>query len=330
MRKGSSLLDGPAAAYVLLLGVVAAFNPCGFAVLPAYIMMIVTGGAESANSNAVALRRALGFGLAMTLGLLAVLTAFGLLFGAVSLGLQGSILPYVSYVTVAIGVALTWLGVVLVVKGELRGPGLRRQLMAPRATFWSQVGYGASFAVASLSCTIGLFLAVVSQALVASNPLGTVLPFVIYGVGMGASVVTVSLLAALAGSGIAAALRNKTMLIMRFGGVLMIFAGLYVVAFGLSEILPRSGIDAFNPVLLTTARWQGSVTEAIQSWGTPMLVVIVVTVTVAVAWVYVRVRDDGIDAAESAPALDQATASSVRVAAAESPDAVDDVVPRSD
>ena len=287
------MLDGTAAAYALLLGAVAAFNPCGFALLPAYIIVIVTGSAEASTSRIVALRRAAGFGLAMTLGLMAVFTAFGLLFGAVSLSLQESILPYVSYVTVAIGVVLTWLGVVLVIKGELRGPGLRMQLRAPHASFYSQVGYGASFAVASLSCTIGLFLAVVSQALVASNPLGTVLPFAIYGVGMSASVVTVSLLAALAGSGVAAALRNETMLIMRLGGVLMILAGLYVVGFGLAEILPRFGVVALNPLLHTTARWQASVTETIQSWGTPVLVAIVVVVTAAVVWIYLGGREYG-------------------------------------
>ena len=306
------MLDGTAASYALLLGVVAAFNPCGFALLPAYLTLIVTDSAESANSRAVALRRAVGFGLAMTLGFLAVFTALGLLFGAVSLSLQGSILPYASYVTVAIGVVVTWLGVVAVIKGELRGPGLRMQLRAPRTTFWSQVVYGASFAVVSLSCTIGLFLAVVSQALVASNPLGALLPFVIYGVGMGASVVTVSLVAALAGSGVAAALPRKTTLIMRVGGMLMILAGLYVVVFGLAEILPRLGIDALSPVLLATARWQSLVTEAIQSWGTPVLLAIVAAVTCAVVWVYLLGRrGDRTDASGSTagpPKPDQAPA----------------------
>lgn len=284
------MLDGTAASYALLLGVVAAFNPCAFVLLPAYLTLIVTDSAESASSRPVALRRAVGFGLAMTLGFLTVFTVFGLLFGAVSLSLQGSILPNVSYVTVAIGAVLVWLGVMGVIKGELRGPGLRVQLRAPRTTFWSQVAYGASFAVASLSCTIGLFLAVVSQALVASNPLGALLPFVIYGAGMGASVVSVSLIAAFAGSGVAAALPRKTTLIMRIGGMLMVFAGLYVIVFGLAEILPRLGIDALSPVLLVTARWQASVTEAIQSWGTPVLLAIVTAVTCALVWVYLLGR----------------------------------------
>jgi cytochrome c biogenesis protein CcdA len=280
------MLDATAASYALLLGVVAAFNPCAFALLPAYITLIVTGSAGSEVPRPVALRRAAGLGIAMTLGFLAVFTGFGLLFGAVSLSLQGSILPYVSYVTVVIGLLLTGLGVVVVVRGEMRGPGLRMHLPAPRSTFWSQVGYGAAFAVASLSCTIGLFLAVVSQALVASNPLGAVLPFIIYGAGMGAAVLTVTLLAVLLGSGVTTALRKRTTMIMRVGGVLMILAGLYVVVFGLAEILPRFGIEGLNPVLSTTARWQSAVTEAIQSWGTPLLVALVVAVMAVVVWIW--------------------------------------------
>lgn len=281
------MFDG-AAAYALLLGMVAAFNPCGFALLPAYITVIVTGSADSTHPRPVALRRAVGFGLAMTLGFMMVFTAFGLLFGAASLSLQGSILPYSSYVTIAIGVALTWLGVMMTLRGELRGPGLRVQLRAPRTTFWSQVAYGASFAIASLSCTIGLFLAVVSQALLATNPLGAVLPFVTYGVGMGASVATVSLLAALAGSTVARSLRGGTPLLMRIGGVLMTAAGLYVVAFGLAEVLLRFDIDVLNPLLLTTARWQAALTGTIQSWGTPVLLGLVVAVSAAVVWLYLR------------------------------------------
>lgn len=286
------MLDASAASYALLLGAVAAFNPCGFALLPAYVILIVTGSADSVVARPVALRRGVAFALAMTLGFLVVFTGVGLLFGAVSLSLQGSILPYMSYVTVAVGVLLVGLGVTVVVRGEPWGPGLRMQLSAPRATFWSQVGYGAGFAVASLSCTIGLFLAVVSQALVATNPVGVVLPFVIYGIGMGTSVVAVTLLAVVAGSGVMAALRKNTRLIMRVGGGLMVFAGLYVAVFGLAEILARSGIEALNPFLLTTARWQSAVTGAIQSWGAPVLVTVVITVTGVTIWVYRRGNGD--------------------------------------
>lgn len=279
------MLDAAAAAYALLLGIVAAFNPCGFALLPAYITVIATGTAESDATRAVAARRALAFALAMTVGFMVVFTAFGLLFGAVNAGLQASILPYVSYVTVALGILVVALGFVLLIRGELSGPGLRFGSRAPRGTFASQVVYGASFAVASLSCTIGLFLAVVSQALVATNPAAAIAPFVIYALGMGTSVVAVSLIAAFAGAGAASALRRRTPMLMRVGGVIMVLAGIYVTVFGLAEILPQFGITALDSVLTTTSRWQGSVATAIDSWGTPVLIVIAVVTALAATWV---------------------------------------------
>jgi cytochrome c biogenesis protein CcdA len=269
---------------------VAAFNPCGFALLPAYITVLITGSASEGVTRPMAVRRALLFGLAMTTGFMVVFTAFGLLFGAVNLGLQGSILPYVSYVTAALGVLLIWLGVVLLRGGQLNGPGLRLNSAQPAKSFWSQTVYGASFAVASLSCTIGLFLAVVTQALAATNPVGAVAPFVVYAAGMGTSILIVSLLAALAGAGLAAGLRRHTPRIMRAGGGLMIVAGLYVLVFGLAEILPRYGVSALNSVLTTTARWQGDVSQWIESWGTPALITLVVIVTIVVVSVFMAGR----------------------------------------
>ena len=75
------MIDPTGAAYALLLGAVAAFNPCGFALLPAYVTVLVTRSADARVPRAVALRRAVGFGTALTLGFLAVFTSLGLLFG---------------------------------------------------------------------------------------------------------------------------------------------------------------------------------------------------------------------------------------------------------
>ncbi|WP_061961257.1 cytochrome c biogenesis CcdA family protein [Demequina flava] len=284
------MIDSAALAYALVLGAVAAFNPCGFALLPAYITAIVTGSVEDDVSRASALRRAIRFGVAMSVGFLGVFLLLGLLFGGVSLALQASILPYVSYVTIVIGAGLVWLGVVVTVKGEMRGPGLRISGAAPRTTFWSQVGYGAAFAVASLSCTIGLFLVVVTQALNASGPVAVVSPFIAYGLGMGTSVVLVSIAAALVGSGLASALRRHTVKLMRIGGVLMVLAGLYVVVFGLAEVLPRYGITFLEPVLEATISAQAAVSQAVGSWGTPVLLTLAGIALIAVVWAFITGR----------------------------------------
>ncbi|WP_062382834.1 cytochrome c biogenesis CcdA family protein [Demequina iriomotensis] len=292
-------MDTSDAAYALLLGAVAAFNPCGFALLPAYLTVIITGTAGAAGEavpRAIALRRALGFAAAMTVGFVAVFLAFGLLFGGVSLGLQGSVLPSMSWVTLALGILVIALGAVMAVRGELRGPGLgalARAGRAPGSTLASQAVYGAGFALASLSCTIGLFLVVVTQALAASGPVAAVAPFVAYALGMGASVVLVSLAAAVAGTGLATALRRRTPVLMRAGGVLMILAGIYVVVFALAEILPRHGVHALDGVLLATSRWQSSLSLAIQSWGTTVLVGVVLAAACATVAVLIAARRAG-------------------------------------
>lgn len=291
------------AGFAFLLGVVAAFNPCGFALLPAYIAVIVTGSAAGSVDRLDAIRRAIGFGLAMTLGFVVVFTGFGLLFGGVNAALQGAVLPHMPYLTVTLGVVLVVLGVTMLVRGELRGPGLRVAGRAPRATFASQALYGATFALASLSCTIGPFLAVVTTALTATNPVGAVGPFVIFAAGMGSAIVLVSVAAALAGVGTAAALRGHSVLIMRIGGGIMIAAGLYVLAYGLAETLPRFGIRVLDPLLLRAAGWQGTITTAVQGWGTPFLIALgtVGGITVITLLLAERVRSRRITTPRATP-----------------------------
>ncbi len=55
----------------------------------------------------------------------------------------------------------------------------------------------------------------------------------------------------------------------------MVLAGLYVLLFGLAEVLPRYGVYALDPVVRVTTQWQFQVTQAVQSWGTPVLIALV-------------------------------------------------------
>jgi len=331
------VIDSTAAAFALLLGAVAAFNPCGFALLPAYITAIVTGSSDTGMTRAQALRRGVIFGLAMTAGFVAVFTGFGLLFGAVNVALQGSVLPYLPYVTVTLGVVLIGFGIAMALGHEV--PGLRVKPMtgrAPKADAWSQVLYGVSFALASLSCTIAPFFAVVTQSLDASGPVGAIAPFVIYGAGMGTSVLIISLAAALAGSAVGRALRERTGLILRIGGVIMVLAGAWVIIYGLAELLPRYGVTALNEVLLSSSRVQGNISNAITDWGTPVLVTVLALVVAAIVVVFAVARRDNVrdsvrlqqggsasDAPGASAATGEATAAGSGAQLTASPDVLD-------
>ena len=281
------MISSTDAAFALVLGAIAAFNPCGFALLPAYLAVIVTASAEGSATRLHTLRHALGFGLAMTLGFVGVFAGFGLLFVGVNAALQGAILPYLPYLTTALGIVLVVLGGIMLVGGELRGPGLRVAGGAPRSTFASQCLYGVVFALASLSCTIGPFFAVVTTALAATNPLGAAAPFLLYAIGMGTAVLLLSLTAAVAGVGVATALRRRTGLIIRFGGAVMILAGLYVFSFGIAELLPQFGVRTMDPWLLLTTRWQGAVATGIEGWGARVLAPLAVCVAIVLTVVLV-------------------------------------------
>ncbi|NHW87477.1 cytochrome c biogenesis protein CcdA, partial [Escherichia coli] len=84
-------------------GLLAAVNPCGFALLPAYLSMLVLGDEPSAERDALAsVGRAVALTGAMTLGFVAVFGAFGLLAAPAA----DAVARHLPWVSILIGLAL--------------------------------------------------------------------------------------------------------------------------------------------------------------------------------------------------------------------------------
>ncbi|TDD42606.1 cytochrome c biogenesis protein CcdA [Nonomuraea terrae] len=233
-------------ALAVTAGAVAAFNPCGFAMLPAYLTLLV--GDEGGGQPVV---RALVLSGAMTAGFVTVFGLFGL---AVS-GLAVSVGAYLPWATIVIGLLLLGLGVWLVSGRELivRVPGLAtgRPTTAPLSLY----GYGLSYAVASLSCTVGPFLAVTSASLSGGGLAGGAAAFAAYALGMGLVVTVLSLAVGLARAAAVARLRRLLPYVSRAGGALLLLAGLYVAYYGWYELRVLAGAAADDPIV-------GAVTSA--------------------------------------------------------------------
>ena len=105
--------------------------------------------------------RAVRFAAGMTVGFVAVFGLAGLVLSTLALSIE----PYLPIVTVVIGVVLVGVGGWLLAGKHLAVPGLAGHGTAPTSTWWSQIGYGVSFALASLSCTIAPFLALTASSL---------------------------------------------------------------------------------------------------------------------------------------------------------------------
>ncbi|EEP71098.1 cytochrome c biogenesis protein, transmembrane region [Micromonospora sp. ATCC 39149] len=161
----------------LTAGMLGAVNPCGFAMLPAYLSILVAGPGDARG----ALGRALTAAAGLTCGYVLVFGAFGLAFAP----LAGWLRPRLPWLTVTLGVGLVLLGCWLLAGRRLPAPlPLAR---APRLTrtLPSMVLFGAAYALASLTCSIAPFLAIVATSLQAGSTSRGLALFVAYALGMG-------------------------------------------------------------------------------------------------------------------------------------------------
>jgi cytochrome c biogenesis protein CcdA len=250
----------------LAAGLVAALNPCGFAMLPAYLALVVRGDLPDERRGALtALGRAAVATAAMALGFVAVFGTFGLLTVAAAATVQ----RYLPYVTIVIGIVLVAVGFWLSLGRDLRAlTPMRGAGWAPTAQLGSMFGYGLSYAVASLSCTIGPFLAVTGTAFRGGSVLGGLLVYAAYAAGFTLVVGALAVAAAMTSSAVADRLRRIMPYLNRISGVLLVVVGLYVSYYGLYEVrLFTGGGDPHDPVIAAAGRLQGTIAGWVHRHG---------------------------------------------------------------
>ncbi len=250
-------------ALALGAGLLAAVNPCGFALLPAYLSLLVLGDRTSTRGQAVV--RAIWLSASMTLGFAAVFAAFGLAIAPVASGIQ----RYLPWFTIGLGVVLALVGLVVLAGGQLTIPRIRSRGGARplTASFGSMVGFGAGYAVASLSCTIAPFLAVVVAGF-RTDSVGVGLGlFLAYAAGMGLVVATVAIATALARDGVVRTLRSSGRWVSRASGALLLVAGAYVAYYGWWEVRVLAGGNPDDPVISAAASFQRTLSSLVESPG---------------------------------------------------------------
>jgi cytochrome c biogenesis protein CcdA len=279
-------------------GLVAALNPCGFAMLPAYLVLVVRGegvGGPEAGAGAPTGLASVGRALAATGGMaLGFLTVFGL-FGALTISAAATVQRYLPYLTVVIGIVLVALGIWLLLGRELmlltpKHPGGR---WVPTARLGSMYGYGVSYAIASLSCTIGPFLAVTAAGLRRGSLVGSTSIYLAYTAGLTLVIGVLAVAAASASSALVNRLRRILPYVNRISGALLVLVGLYVGYYGLYEVrLLSARANPSDSVIATAGRIQGVLAGWVHQHGAvPWVLALAVLMAGAVgaAW-YQRAR----------------------------------------
>jgi len=269
-------------ALALAAGVLASVNPCGFALLPAYASFLILDEADTARSASV--RRALLLTAAMTAGFVLVFGGFGLLAAPAA----DAIARTLPWVTVVVGLVLVVLGGWLLSGRQLPGPKLVRGPGVTRG-FGSMVLFGASYAIASLGCTIGPFLAVVVSGFRTGSVADGVGLFLAYALGMALVVGAVAVAVALARTAMVARLRRAAPVVNRLGGALLAVVGAYVAWYGWYEIRVLRDPATTDPVIDTAARVQIAISTAVDTIGAAGFAAVVL-VLMAGAWLWQRTR----------------------------------------
>ncbi len=215
-------------------GLVAAFNPCGFAMLPTFLAYFIStedGSAEATPAQNV--RRGLVVGAVITAGFVGVFGIIGILTSF--LFSTGDTAGITGWITIVVGILMVPLGLYMLAGREVNLKLPKMNKGAGSRELSSVFLFGISYAVVSLGCTIGPFLAAVSTSASGGTFFGRVATFLAYGLGMGAIVMFLTMATALAKGGVARNMRKVLPYINRISGVLLIFAGIYLYVYGRFE-----------------------------------------------------------------------------------------------
>lgn len=226
--------------FAFVAGMVAAVNPCGFVMLPAYLTIYLRDESdveEGTGVLGVAKRssKAIYVSLAMGMGFVALFGTAGLLVSA-SQELVKEALPWIGF---TLGILMALIGAYILIGGKIY-TGMAQQMADrvgdPRVS--SLGGYflfGVSYALASLSCTLPIFLSVVTSSFGREGFINGIIQFVAYAGGMAFLIMIVTIGIALFKSAILNPLRRSMQYVERVSAVILAVVGAYLVFYWLTE-----------------------------------------------------------------------------------------------
>jgi cytochrome c biogenesis protein CcdA len=261
-------------AYSFILGVLAAVNPCGFVLLPTYLVFFLGTREETELASSERMRRALVVSLGISIGFLAIFFVIGVISRLFTQWIELN----AKYASLAIGI-------VLVMGGARMLSGWTPKFAMPQIggvqtkTFRATVIYGVAYAVASIGCTIGFLTTAVFGSIALHGFISGVFSILLYGLGMAMLVTALTVSLAFAKTGIVTIIKNRLYIIQRLGAILVTLTGIYLVLYWYAAISEERSTSFVTRI----ERWQTSVASFLQQQGAYRLaIVLTLIVTVAI------------------------------------------------
>ena len=262
-------------AYSFILGVMAAVNPCGFVLLPTYLVYYLgTELNRDDENNSATLRRGLSVGIAVSSGFIGLFLVVGIISRAFTTVIRDN----AKYAALVIGIALIAMGVAMLFgwKPPITQPDVSVQR---KRTTWNMFLFGIVYAIASIGCTIGLLISVILGSVNRDGFVSGVISIVLYGLGMGLLVTALTVALAFARVGLVSTIKKSFKWFDKISAMFVVLTGLYLSWYWLGAITDR-GSDG---VTSRVERWQTRVAQFFQDAGVyPLLIIFSLIIAAAV------------------------------------------------
>ena len=226
------MIDIKLASLAFSAGLVSFVNPCGFALLPVYITYYFKNEGLEKSTLLKRILAGLIFGLMVSFGFVVVFSLIGILVSYIG----RTILRYVGWLDLSIGILLIIIGFIYLLNLSakinlncLTNFGEKLKSNKLRNKYLSFFLYGMGFAIASLGCTLPIFLLVVASAIKASGFFNGFIIFLVYASGMSFFMILFSFGVAFSKTIIEKTLKRWMPYIYKFGAVVVIIAGAYLI-----------------------------------------------------------------------------------------------------
>jgi cytochrome c biogenesis protein CcdA len=266
--------------FAFAAGLLSTVNPCGFAMLPAYLSFFMGLHEDENVPRRVVVGRALKIGFMMSAGFIAVFGSAGLIIRFGGQAIQDSIADGLAWIALATGSGVVALGVWLLMGNSLkvRVPNFRTDTRSQgTGTIFM---FGISYALASLSCAFPIFAGVIAASF-SQNLIEGVGSFFAYAAGMAAVVMVLTVAMALGKDRMVHRLRRASHIFDRLSGSILVIAGAFIVFYW--ALVLSSGDNALsnNPLTIWVEGVQADLTGligAVPLWvwvpvlGAPVLI----------------------------------------------------------
>lgn len=262
-------------------GLLAAVNPCGFVLLPTYLMYFL-GVSGRPGTQRSTVRRALLVSAALSAGFMTIFV----IVGGISRLFTDWLNQNAKYVALLIGIALVLLGVAMLFGYRLPFSTPKLDTGKRDQTVVSMYVFGLAYAVASIGCTLGPFSATVLGTIDTDGFFQGIIAVILYGAAMSLLITTLTVTLALAQGGLLKSLRTGMKYVEIASAIVMILSGLYLTWYWFNDIRDNYDDNLTGRVL----SWQERVAQFLDDNRLVLAIIFTFVVGIALSYTLVSRR----------------------------------------